>query len=208
MGSGYQYRCYSCSVTPVTMPGDVCPVCKAEEARARRDKERSEKEDRRHRERMEQERRRVEQEDRKHRERMEQEDRKHRDMDRRERPRCQEHPTQCRFGDPKARRVKRFINAYDSELAYTDVYLSDVFKTLKELQLDQNTIVVITSDHGESFEDRKPNYLFHGRSVYNEELHVPLIIKTPQSKAQRRSDIVGFLHSFSSLFSMIYGKSV
>jgi arylsulfatase A-like enzyme len=124
-------------------------------------------------------------------------------------PRCQEHPTQCSFGDPKARSVNRLINAYDSELAYTDVYLSDIFNTLKELQLDQNTIIVITSDHGESFKDRKPKYLFHGRSVYNEELHVPLIIKTPQSKAQRRSDIVGLVDlspTLSTLTGVTYGK--
>ena len=59
--------------------------------------------------------------------------------------------------------------------------------------MDQNTIVIVTSDHGESFKDRKPASLFHGRSVYNEELHVPLLIKTPRSVAQRRNDVVGLV---------------
>ena len=102
-------------------------------------------------------------------------------------PRCVEHPTKCIFGDRKAKSVKKLINKYDSELAYTDIYLGDVFKAYQELGLDKNTIVVITSDHGESFKDRKPAYLFHGRSVYNEELHVPLLIKTPNSKAQNEN---------------------
>ena len=108
-------------------------------------------------------------------------------------PRCAEHPTQCTFGEKKARSVKKLINKYDSELAYTDIHLGDVFETLKTLKLDQNTIVVITSDHGESFKDRKPAFIFHGRSVYNEEVHVPLLIKTPKSIAQRRDTIVGLV---------------
>lgn len=108
-------------------------------------------------------------------------------------PRCVEHPQQCQFGDKKARGVKKLINKYDSELAYTDIYLGDVFKAFKNLGLDQNTVLVLTSDHGESFKDRKPAYLFHGRSVYNEELHVPLFIRTPNSEAQRRSEVVGLV---------------
>ena len=108
-------------------------------------------------------------------------------------PRCAEHPTQCVFGDPKARGAEKLINKYDSELAYTDLYLGDVFKAYRELGLDENTVVVVISDHGESFKDRKPAYLFHGRSVYNEELHIPLMIRTPKSKPQRRSEIVGLV---------------
>ena len=117
-------------------------------------------------------------------------------------PRCAEHPTQCRFGDKKARSVKKLINKYDSELAYTDIYLGDVFKAYRELGLDKNTILVITSDHGESFKDRKPSYLFHGRSVYNEELHVPLLIKTPKSEAQRRTEVVGLVDISPTLTSL------
>ena len=108
-------------------------------------------------------------------------------------PRCAEHPTQCIFGDKKAKSVKKLINKYDSELAYTDLHLGDVFKALSSLKLDEKTIVIITSDHGESFKDRKPAFIFHGRSVYNEEVHVPLIVKTPQSRTLRRQEIVGLV---------------
>lgn len=108
-------------------------------------------------------------------------------------PKCAEHPTGCLFGDKKERGLKKLINKYDSELAYTDLYLGEVFKVFEELGLSKDTILVITSDHGESFKDRKPAYLFHGRSVYNEELHVPLVIKTPQSKTQRHDTIVGLV---------------
>ena len=117
-------------------------------------------------------------------------------------PRCAEHPTRCIFGDSKAKSVKKLINKYDSELAYTDLHLGDLFKSLQDLKLDQNTIVVITSDHGESFKDRKPAFIFHGRSVYNEEVHVPLIVKTPQSLVQRRDEIIGLVDIAPTLGSL------
>ena len=108
-------------------------------------------------------------------------------------PRCEAHPTGCRFGDPKARSVKKLINAYDSELAYVDLYLQQVFEQVERLGLSDDTIIIITSDHGESFKDRKPASLFHGRSVYNEELHVPLIVKVPGAQAARRKEVVGLV---------------
>ena len=108
-------------------------------------------------------------------------------------PRCAEHPTQCIFGDPKAKSVKKLINKYDSELAYTDLHLGDVLRAYQELGLDKDTVIIITSDHGESFKDRKPRFLFHGHHVYNEELHVPLIIRTPESQPQRRQEVVGLV---------------
>ena len=114
-------------------------------------------------------------------------------------PKCKEHPTGCTFGSSKARGVEKFMNAYDSELSYVDLYLGDVFKAIKDLKLDEDTIVIVTSDHGESFKDRKPAYLFHGRSVHNEELHVPLIIRTPESSAKRVDSIVGLVDLTSTL---------
>ena len=124
-------------------------------------------------------------------------------------PRCAEHPTQCAFGKSKARGIKKFINKYDSELAYTDLYLGDVFKAYEELGLDKNTVVIVMSDHGESFHDRKPKRAFHGRSVYNEELHIPLIIRTPESEPQRRSEVVGLVDispTLSELTGTTYGR--
>ena len=117
-------------------------------------------------------------------------------------PRCKEHPTQCEFGDEKDKSVDRLKNKYDSELAYVDIHLGDVFAAYQSLGLAKNTIVVVTSDHGEAFNDRKPKALFHGRSVYNEELHVPLIIKTPTSEAQRRDEIVGLVDLSPTLSSL------
>lgn len=117
-------------------------------------------------------------------------------------PRCEGHPNGCQFGAPSARGVEKLINAYDSELAYVDLYLQEVFESVERLGLDDDTVIIITSDHGESFKDRKPASLFHGRSVYNEELHVPLIIKTPRGLSARRSEVVGLVDVVPTLTSI------
>jgi arylsulfatase A-like enzyme len=51
-------------------------------------------------------------------------------------------------------------------------------------------MVVITSDHGESFKDH--GFHFHGRTVYQDEVGVPLVIRAPGLSAGR-SDVVASL---------------
>jgi len=66
---------------------------------------------------------------------------------------------------------------YDSEIFYTDMCIGKVFDIIKELNLWENTVIIITADHGEEFRERIR--IGHGTSVYNEVIRVPLIIKIP-----------------------------
>jgi arylsulfatase A-like enzyme len=68
---------------------------------------------------------------------------------------------------------------YDSEISYVDEYLGKLFDKLKELDLYDNTLIIITSDHGEEFCERGNSWIGHTRTVYQELIHVPLIIKVP-----------------------------
>jgi arylsulfatase A-like enzyme len=67
---------------------------------------------------------------------------------------------------------------YDSEIRFTDAYIGHLLNTLKELDLYRNTMVVLTADHGEEFKDRD-DWIGHSKRVYQESIHVPLIIKLP-----------------------------
>jgi arylsulfatase A-like enzyme len=72
--------------------------------------------------------------------------------------------------------------AYDEEVSYLDGQLGQLFEILKKRQLDQSTMVVVFSDHGESFGLHRENgiALFrHGRTLHDELLRVPLIIFAP-----------------------------
>ncbi len=71
--------------------------------------------------------------------------------------------------------------AYISEIEYLDKYLGILFDELEKQGLNKNTYIIFTSDHGEEFEDH--NGWWHGFTLYQEMLHVPLIVKVPDSKA-------------------------
>ncbi|HEU5075977.1 MAG TPA: sulfatase, partial [Polyangiaceae bacterium] len=74
------------------------------------------------------------------------------------------------FGD-------RPIDRYDSEIAKDDQQVGVLLRTLRELELEQDTIVVLTADHGEEFGDHGGQ--FHTLNLYRELLHVPLLLKLP-----------------------------
>lgn len=69
------------------------------------------------------------------------------------------------------------IAEYDGAIAYIDAQIAHLFDELHERGLDRNTMVIITSDHGESF--REHGLVTHGTSLYRELIHVPLVIWWP-----------------------------
>lgn len=72
------------------------------------------------------------------------------------------------------------VALYDQEIRYTDdVLIAPLVARLKELGIYDNTLLIVTSDHGEEFDDH--GGWLHGRTVYNELIRVPLVIKFPES---------------------------
>lgn len=80
---------------------------------------------------------------------------------------------------PKDTRKQTLINLYDGEILFTDAQLGRLFHYLKQSGLWENSIVVVTSDHGEEFLDH--GFWGHGHSVYQEQVHVPLFFHCPKS---------------------------
>ena len=66
---------------------------------------------------------------------------------------------------------------YDGGLRYTDHLLGDLFAKLKELGLYDDTLLIVTSDHGEEMFER--GVIQHGKTLYEELTRIPLIIKAP-----------------------------
>jgi arylsulfatase A-like enzyme len=69
------------------------------------------------------------------------------------------------------------MDLYDAGLHYADDRLGQLLNRLNELGILKNTIVIITSDHGESLGDHGLHY--HGASLYKEVIQVPLVISFP-----------------------------
>ncbi|HEX7476220.1 MAG TPA: sulfatase [Polyangiales bacterium] len=76
-----------------------------------------------------------------------------------------------------ARDREHLLALYDAEVSYHDAYLGVILDGLKARGLDENTVVVITSDHGEEFWEH--GSVGHGHTVFDELLHIPLIVHVP-----------------------------
>src|SRR5690606_34721321 len=80
------------------------------------------------------------------------------------------------------------LDRYDSEIAFADQQVEALLDVLRERNLGERTIVVITADHGEEFGEHGGQY--HRQILHHEHLHVPLIVHVPGVAARRYKEPV------------------
>lgn len=81
--------------------------------------------------------------------------------------------------------VDAYRDKYDESISFLDHELGNLFDYLENSTRGQNTLVILTSDHGESFER---GYLGHGAEMYETSAWIPLIIRWPNKKKGERVD--------------------
>jgi arylsulfatase len=69
---------------------------------------------------------------------------------------------------------------YREEVGYLDHHLGKLFAGLERMNQLENTVVVVTADHGEEF--REHGRLTHHSTLYDEIVHVPVLFKLPHSR--------------------------
>jgi arylsulfatase A-like enzyme/HEAT repeat protein len=67
------------------------------------------------------------------------------------------------------------MDRYDSEIAYTDAAVGRLVAETRKRH--PRTIVILAADHGEEFDEHGGRY--HGSTLYEEQLHIPLLISIP-----------------------------
>ncbi|MCE2447560.1 MAG: sulfatase [Candidatus Latescibacteria bacterium] len=70
-----------------------------------------------------------------------------------------------------------YVQLYDASISYWDEHLGTLLDLLAAQGIDERTIIVVTSDHGEQFLEH--GYFGHGNSGYQVGLHIPFIISDP-----------------------------
>ena len=78
---------------------------------------------------------------------------------------------------------RHISNLYDANLAYADSQVGEVLSLLRKFGKEEDTIIVVTSDHGEAMWEH--GYQGHNRQLYEESTRVPLIIRFPSGKPHR-----------------------
>ena len=69
------------------------------------------------------------------------------------------------------------VAQYDGEAAYLDACVQNIFSQITALGLDEDTLIVLDSDHGETLYDHECFFDHHG--LYEPTLHVPLVFRMP-----------------------------
>ncbi|MBQ9641032.1 MAG: DUF3413 domain-containing protein [Bacteroidaceae bacterium] len=72
-----------------------------------------------------------------------------------------------------------FWNLYRNTCYQADELIGQIFTALRETGLDQNTMVVITGDHAQEFNENQKNYWGHNSNFSRHQIMVPLIVHTP-----------------------------
>ncbi|MBT3222723.1 MAG: sulfatase, partial [Proteobacteria bacterium] len=77
---------------------------------------------------------------------------------------------------------------YDGEIRFVDHEIGRLYSRLEERKLLDDTLIIITSDHGEGLDDHPgvPESTKHGTHVYDSNIHVPLIFNHPTLTPGRR----------------------
>ncbi|MFT6363545.1 MAG: arylsulfatase A-like enzyme [Planctomycetota bacterium] len=73
--------------------------------------------------------------------------------------------------------VEFLVDRYDAEVRYQDQLLAELWASFGERGLQENTILVVTSDHGEEFKDH--GQLSHQYTLFDELVRVPLVVLAP-----------------------------
>jgi arylsulfatase A-like enzyme len=69
------------------------------------------------------------------------------------------------------------IAEYDAAISYSDLAVAHLMTRLKELKLEDDTLVIVTADHGETMDEHGCYFDHHG--LYDANVRIPLIIRCP-----------------------------
>ncbi|MBU0753641.1 MAG: sulfatase-like hydrolase/transferase [Planctomycetes bacterium] len=81
--------------------------------------------------------------------------------------------------------VKKMHKLYLAEIRYVDTRVGKILTSLTQQGLMENTVIVFTADHGETFWDHD-DYFDHGLYVYESTIHIPLIIHDPGTVPEQK----------------------
>lgn len=100
---------------------------------------------------------------------------------------------------------ERLRELYRSEVEYTDEQLGDLFLSLRDRNVWNDTILVVTSDHGEGLGER--GWFAHPHQLYDELTHVPLYIRKPESSPKQIESVVELLDLAPTLVDQANGAA-
>lgn len=94
-----------------------------------------------------------------------------------------------------------YDDLYSGEVAYTDTSLGNLFKRLKELGKYENTVIILTADHGEGLGEKGEKT--HSYFAYNNTIHIPFMIRIPGSEGEEIDKNVAHIDIFPTVCDLL-----
>src|SRR5207253_145373 len=91
------------------------------------------------------------------------------------------------------------LDRYDSEIAYTDAAIGRLLEYVDAHV--PSTVVVLAADHGEEFDEHGGRY--HGSSLFEEQVHVPLLIRVPGVPAREIAEPVELIDIAPTVLNLL-----
>lgn len=103
--------------------------------------------------------------------------------------------------------IDYLISMYDGEIAYVDKMVGEIIEMLRELQILDDTMIILTADHGEHFGEH--NLFSHVASLYEPIVHIPLIIRYPHlyKSLQKYDHPVQVIDIFPTILDLVNDKN-
>ncbi len=89
---------------------------------------------------------------------------------------------------------------YDSDVHWADLWVGILLQYLSWQGWMEDTIIIATADHGEEFGEHGKKY--HGHQLYQESIHVPLVIRVPGGTRHRIAERVALVDLFPTVLDL------
>jgi membrane-anchored protein YejM (alkaline phosphatase superfamily) len=101
--------------------------------------------------------------------------------------------------------VQELHNRYQNAVHFIDTQINQLIKTLQDKKLLDNTIIIITGDHGEEFDDNRQQYWGHGSNYTTTQIQVPLIVFWPGEPSKSWNHLTSHYDIPPYLMSQVFG---
>lgn len=101
----------------------------------------------------------------------------------------------------QADEIEELIDLYDGEIRYTDYAIKSLLDEMADIGVLDNTLIVITADHGEEFKEHGD--FGHNHKLYDELIHVPLIISNSSYRNIAIKDTVSLLDITPTIIDLL-----
>ena len=100
-----------------------------------------------------------------------------------------------------------FFNLYRNTLTFNDQLIGEIIAALRDNDSFENTIIVVTGDHGQEFNEHQQNYWGHNGNFSKLQANVPLIIRWPGRQPETFNHWTSHVDVVPTLLEQIFGCS-